>query len=141
MTDLAQQFADANVPVIAGRPGTQFGRVDNVKSITVESTGTPHTHSGGKDVNQTADRRPVVYVDREPRVWVLAEGPVDGRDDALVLVAAHDDDDWTDEQRDTVAVVESIMEAHYGIEDDKATQSKSKGTGRKASAKKEGTES
>lgn len=113
--DIGDELRTAGLTVITGREG--IGRTTDVTSIAVESTKTGQASEGAPDVNDIATpNRAVAYIERSGRVWLLAEGPVEG-DTALVYVARYrDGDDLQGEQQDALDVVLAVLGAAYGLD-------------------------
>lgn len=111
--DIGDELRTAGLTVITGTPGIGH----KAESLVTKITGTGVARGGAQDLNEiVTPARGVVYVERDGRVWLLADGPVAEDVEAMIWVAAYRVEDITDKQHDTLAVVEAVLSAAYGID-------------------------
>ena len=109
---IAKQLEDAGVEVIQGRPG----RGHPPTGLTFDVTGTGQGTSPADDINELmlADKA-MMYVERDGRVWLLADGPLSPDTDGLCVFAAYRD--LTDVQDELKQVLTDVVSDHYGLGD------------------------
>ncbi len=115
---IADELRVANVVTIEGRSGR--GHTSNVDRIVVEDSGTTGADPSG-DINSLGlIDRAVAYVERTGRVWVLADGPLGSSSEAVVVVGSTGD--RTDEQTESLAVLDAVLGAAYGLSGPSTTE-------------------
>jgi hypothetical protein len=119
MDSIVEELRQAGLTVIAGRTG--IGRTYGVVKVESVITASGRSYEGAADLNElVTPSRGVAYVERSGRVWLLADGPVNGSANAVVFVAAHKAGDIGDKQQDAVDVLTAVLETRYGIDDQAA---------------------
>jgi hypothetical protein len=112
MMNIAEQLRIAGVVVIEGRAG--IGLTVGVDGIDVLATGTGQSHEGADDINNiVTPARAVAYIERDGRVWLLADGPV--MPGPAVVYLAQYRDAPTVEQGDVLDVLVAVLGDVYGL--------------------------
>lgn len=108
---LADELRLAGLVVLEGRSG----RGQRATSISTEITGTGQEREGADDINTLGlNDSAVCYVERSGRVWLLADGPLNGSETAVVKIAAHRK--TTEAQDDAVAALLAVLGEFYGLD-------------------------
>lgn len=109
--DIASELRLAGLTVVEGQRGR--GRTSNVAGIDVVPTKTGIGHGVAADINDiVSPAKGVAYIERNGRVWLLADGPVVPDAKALVFVAQQKGSP-NDQQKDSLAVLVAVLESVY----------------------------
>lgn len=93
------------------------GYADRATRIAVAVTGLSAEHDGADEVNALTAKgveRPVAYIERNGRIWLLADGPLVG-DEAVVYLGAYRESAATEEQLDAQGALVDVLTAFYDV--------------------------
>lgn len=106
---------EAGLNVVTGRH--LGGRTTGVRSVDVALTGTDPSQDGVRDLEAVVKpSKAAFYVQRNGKLWVLADGPLTAdRDTAVVFVAAQGQHDVNQHQQAVLATLLDVLHAAYGL--------------------------